>query len=542
MSNLFNLVEVMLKQTYRQKQNKSKKKKLLANLGFVILFLYIGSIFYFSSRDSLVMLAQMGQAHSYLSSILYSMSLYILMIALITTPTILYFSDDLKQYLSLPIPAEKLALAKAIALYVSNIISLAFIYIPIGFVYMYLTKMPLYFIVQYLIVGLILPIIPLSIATGVIVLLFRLFPKAKNEKAFTYLSTILSLILMFGIIFQTNGQEGTLFKTIGQISGLKILFPQVQNLVQWLDHLAWKKFFLSILLHIPYIVFAFLIFKTSYLKTALLSMEKTSPRKNKEKTERSRKAWRAYLHIDQANIFRTPVLLINYLLPIVTVPIAFGIPAFLGIKKEIDFTFSDIQTFSNLFLESLTTKEFIMGSILIPMIIFFFLTSMSSIASTSFSREGTNMKHFAALPIHYQSLFTAKYLLAIKFNFIPLWILFLIITFFLKIPLQYILLGSLTAFLGSSLPILLGIMIDSLKPKLIWDDETEALKKNLFAAIPAFLGMGIFFASIALFFLYPTMTTCLSYLSFVILINLLLTYFIKRFSEKSLQKEIEKIA
>ena len=92
------------------------------------------------------------------------------MIALITTPTILYFSDDLKQYLSLPIPAEKLALAKAIALYVSNIISLAFIYIPIGFVYMYLTKMPLYFIIQYLIVGLILPIIPLSIAASVIVL------------------------------------------------------------------------------------------------------------------------------------------------------------------------------------------------------------------------------------------------------------------------------------------------------------------------------------------------------------------------------------
>ncbi len=92
------------------------------------------------------------------------------------------------------------------------------------------------------------------------------------------------------------------------------------------------------------------------------------------------------------------------------------------------------------------------------------------------------------------------------------------------------------------MPIFLGILIDSLKPKLVWDEELEAVKKNIFASIPAFLGIGLFFASISLFVFRPYLTTAVIYLLFAIAFNILLFFTIRKYSERSLKKKIEEIA
>lgn len=540
MNDIMQLVQVMLKQSYRTHKKRNRKQKILTVVTVIASLVYVAVMFYFSSKDLLLMLAKEGIAHEFLSKILGSMSIYLLIIAFIATPNILYFSDDLKDYLSLPIQAEDLATAKAITLYLSHLISLAFLYLPIGLVYMFVVKTSWFFFIQYLLLGFFIPMIPLSIATTLSVLIFKLFPKVKNEKLFTYASTILSLVFVFIIILGGNSGGDSLIDSLGSISGIQFLFPNLKFYQDFLHEKSILKGLLALTMILPYLLISFLVFKSSYLDTALATQQSVA--KIKTNKTRNYRDWRNFLQIDQKNILRTPVLAINYLLPVVIVPVAFIAPLFIALKKDLSIGGQDLLTYRDILFVLLDSKDLLMGSIAFPLVFFLFMTSMSSVASTSFSREGQNLKHYASLPIVWRQYFLAKCVIALKVTFPLHYLILLLLMIFFRLPWYFIFIASISALLGSLVPILLGIFIDSLKPKLVWDNETEAIKKNLVSAIPAFIGMGLFFISLTLFIRNPYLITAVIYLILIFILDVILIFLINRYSEEKLLKAIEEIA
>jgi ABC-2 type transport system permease protein len=112
---------------------------------------------------------------------------------------------------------------------------------------------------------------------------------------------------------------------------------------------------------------------------------------------------------------------------------------------------------------------------------------MNSISSTSFSREGKNFTFMKYIPVSYQTQLFVKYLISFLISFIGIFMYMFV--FFVIIRLNFItsLIYTLMIILCISLVNFIGMFIDSLQPKLYWDDENNALRENY----NTFIAMGI---------------------------------------------------
>ena len=114
---------------------------------------------------------------------------------------------------------------------------------------------------------------------------------------------------------------------------------------------------------------------------------------------------------------------------------------------------------------------FIIGvSILIP--------ALNSISSSSFSRDGSYFNFIKYVPIHYSIQWNVKVVVSLLISFIGINIFTTIFFIIIKLDFIYILIFYLISLLCVLLISMLGTLIDSIQPKLIWDDEANSLREN----------------------------------------------------------------
>ena len=117
---------------------------------------------------------------------------------------------------------------------------------------------------------------------------------------------------------------------------------------------------------------------------------------------------------------------------------------------------------------------FLFGVICLSMIV----SSMNSISSSAFSREGKHFSFMKYIPIPYDTQWNIKLLIGILLPAISFFIIFWPICIWFQVPFTNGLLYTIISIACIILPALLGICIDSNQPKLIWDDELNALREN----------------------------------------------------------------
>ena len=108
----------------------------------------------------------------------------------------------------------------------------------------------------------------------------------------------------------------------------------------------------------------------------------------------------------------------------------------------------------------------------------FIASGLNSIASTSFTREGTHIDMLKYLPVDLDKQIRAKVLIAVLFTFIPLLISEIMIVISLDViymlPLYVVV--SLACILTATM---IGVIMDSISPYTVWSDELSALRGNL---------------------------------------------------------------
>ena len=82
------------------------------------------------------------------------------------------------------------------------------------------------------------------------------------------------------------------------------------------------------------------------------------------------------------------------------------------------------------------------------------------------------------IPVSYWTQWNAKALVGILFPAIGVLIFFIPACVIIQVPLVHILLFTLLSLMSISFVSYMGIYIDSIQPKLIWDDEMSALREN----------------------------------------------------------------
>lgn len=117
--------------------------------------------------------------------------------------------------------------------------------------------------------------------------------------------------------------------------------------------------------------------------------------------------------------------------------------------------------------------------LIVVTIIAFFATAMNSIASTSFTREGSHISFIKHIPMAYRTQVRVKVWISMLFSGITIIISTVILSIYMDCSfvdsVYYIVIGVLCVGICTYT----GVLLDSTHPKIDWEDEYGALRGNL---------------------------------------------------------------
>jgi len=130
-------------------------------------------------------------------------------------------------------------------------------------------------------------------------------------------------------------------------------------------------------------------------------------------------------------------------------------------------------------LGSLKDPEIVPYAALVTLGIMLFTAGMNVVASTAVSREGRTIWIAKMIPVEAKQQVRAKFLCGCAVSSIGVLATSIIMAFFLKSPLLWIVGATLAGLAGTVPMTVLSLMIDVFHPKLIWNSEQEAMKQNM---------------------------------------------------------------
>ncbi|MCR4900297.1 MAG: hypothetical protein K5907_05725 [Treponema sp.] len=442
----------------------------------------------------------------------------VLFFGFISAATNYYTGSGEEQFLSMPLNPVEIFGAKVAVTAVSDLILGAAIMLVGGIIYGIkagLVTHPLFY------VGLLVTILAVeSIAVLVIYTLLLLFlnviPKLRNRSILTSLATVLLLCFVFAYsLFSSR-----ISMLMDQEDASTAIF--VQMIRAWSEKAPILMFFADAISGkiVPILVmaaiFAVIVFALiplaaplyirslngfSDVKTKKITTEKAKDVLSKELKTNS--IFHTLLVRDIRTIFREPSFFGNGPLMIILVPVMFLISftvSFAAAKGSgiAEVRAMMISTFSeNMTPEGMVTVKYLFTVIIAGICIF--MGNCANIASTSFSREGKAIYDLKAMPIKEETIVLVKFWHAMIYCLASIVIIFLFffgLVKFLYIPftasdiffmtIKYAVLTILASFVL----IFIEMFIDTINPKLQWENPTAAFKQNMNAVVSTFIVMG----------------------------------------------------
>ncbi|NLC55155.1 MAG: hypothetical protein GX769_04655 [Erysipelothrix sp.] len=558
MKKIFSLTKVMLKSSFstmavvKQKKKHASKINLIA---VILLYSIISTSMFLTSQDILKLFVKLNQEALVIDLVFLAASLYILVIGIATVPTIFYFSKDLENLLAMPLKSDEILFAKTFTTYITILVGSSFVLIPFGISYQMIANPPLIFLLYYILAFLILPLLPMAIAITFVVLIFRFIPKFNNKDLFTYVTSFLMIAIIFGINFSSIGNSNLLDDIMTGDSNLTLaittLIPTIKILSQAVNDFNFFKIIFGLVLSMIFLGLMVKLLAKTYFKGAI-GVSTTSKKRRPQKLKKYRMDKKisspvfTILKTDFKNILRTPVFMINYYLPVLIVPF-FSVIPLIGILSSEQFStemIADLILAVQVGLNEIELAVILPYAIIGSFVFSFFLSSMSTITSTSISREGERMEFYKSMPIKMMTVINSKLLLGIVSSLAVPLITLTLLAFALKLKVIIIISALIALIIAAVFSNTLGIVLDVFYPKLVWDNETQAIKQNFLTIVPifgSFLIIGLFVFIFNQFKNDQLLAAVLILLLAVLLSFVIYQYVIKHFGVKRLDKAIERI-
>lgn len=500
MRNFWALFKVTLKNTFGITET-GKKKSFLQKLFPIFLIAAISPTllsFYFLTGDAIALLKPIQQTGVIIGLLLTMLSTLIFFLAIFLIPAVFYFSKDVETLLSLPLKASTILSAKLAVSMIYEYITVLAVGIPVILAYIVNVQPPIGFYPLLILSVVLLPVVPLIMAGLLVMLVMALIPKARNRDLFNYISGFISLAFAVGInmvvgnIATVSTDEMVHLLIQGNNSFLAIfgyLVPSVPFAAKAVVNLSLIDFGISVLIAVGAYLSFLVIAELAYFKAAV-GVNETGANRRKlngkaylSSTQGADPIW-TYTLKELKLMVRTPIYLLNNISTVILIP-AILVGTLMTTAGQQDELIALIQTINwsapGMFAYVLTAG----------VAIGLFMTSLNLITVTSISREGTRLFFMKYIPMSYNAQIQAKVnsglivsAVGILFMTIPFGILF-------SIPWMQIVLAILMAFLASIFLNYLGMIVDMIHPKLIWEQEAVPVKQNINAVFTMLPGMGL---------------------------------------------------
>ncbi len=490
MRNLFRLTWVLIRNARnpiasgKRRGLKRSLFGLLIALAFLPLMIQIGVL----ADKTLAVLGPIGQEGMLFAFAFSLTSLLILTFGIPSVLVVYYFGHDLESLLVLPLRPSVLLSAKFFTALVVEYAAEALVLIPVFAVYGLRAGFSAPLILSAGVIFLLLPVIPVAMASLLVMTAMRFTGLARNRDRFAKIAgvSLMALVLAMNFGLQKAGTSGLDPAQIvaglvngGGIWGFLInrLFPACQFAVKAVLSAGSAAGWLNLGLFAAVSAFAFVVLLPAgeylYLRgvrgggglkggAAAQSAPGAFPRL------KAGSAFVAYLDRELKILFRDPVFFMNcvvtnFLWPVFTLFVV------------LTGTGATLSRGPGLFLVLAGKGVLNAGWLGLGMV----MTAMNAIASSAISREGREIGSLKILPFPFQHQLIAKAAAAAVLGAIGCALMLVVALTVFGVPFSALPSAAVLMPLGMVYAACTGVLIDLFFPKLYWDNAAKAVKQNM---------------------------------------------------------------
>ena len=549
MTNYLSLVKVFIRSLSMTKPSTKKQmivtKLLLVLVSLLIIlpFVVVSGLFIYTVTNSLV-------EYNYETIGLEFMCILLCVFTFIFSFNVilneLYFTGDIENLLPLPLKPREIVGAKIASIFCAeSLVQLLVIFFSvIGFFFALGLSFKNFLLG---ILGMItLPMIPIIYCSIISLLIMSFTRFIRNKETIRKVGLVFVLaVLMLFVYFLGALQNFDLELYIeGFVNGdqtflhvMRGIFPHINLFIDILVTGSIRSLLLYILVNIGFIVVLLGLADVCYFKGVVgLSSKDTESKKSSSNILNNIKVenpTNSYFKKEIFTLFRTSSYFLNCIL------INFIWPIFVYVICKLKFPDLTLSKLKNLVTSTdnntlIIIFMFVIGvSILLP--------ALNSIASSSFSREGKNFYFMKYIPMDYSSQVYVKLLVSFIIAFIGVNVFSLIFYLVIGLKVSTAFIFLIISFLAILFICSLGIIIDSINPKLVWDDELNALRENSnnFIVMGISIFMFIVLAGLC-YLLYKSFGLALAFTSILlilILLNAIVYDLNRRFTVKNIVEQ-----
>ncbi len=467
---------------------KSKRKWTYILISMALLSLIPSYIYFVKGLEILYESFRMiGQPSYFVLLGILGTQLIIFVLGILQTMGKYYFSKDLEQLVPLPVTASQIIGAKLTSLSISEYL----VSIPMSMPFIIIYGIgeyvgPIYWVIA-LIVSIVLPFFPLSLASGII-LVFMRYTNIKGRRDLIRIisGTVFMVVVVFLQIKLNNALSQDLFndrnfmfnlardtqllvRKIGMINPPAMWGTLALTSVKF----ATVIFNLSLYLIITFVIVATVMFLSEklYLKGLIGNSETSSSNKSISLNENSnnifriRKQYTSLAIKELKMLFKTPIYLMNSVGGVIIIPIIIASSFFTG--------GNDLQSIKNV-IQTDSIYVILFGSAAIV-----FLGMVNSVGVTTFSREGPNLWIQQTMPITASNQVIGRLLASVFIQLLGTIFVVGSFLFIIPLPIITVILIIILGLLGSVEMTLIGMTIDIIRPMRGWTNPQQAMKQNL---------------------------------------------------------------
>lgn len=395
-----------------------------------------------------------------------------------------YFSNDIEYLLPWPLRAYQIVASKFTAAFMNENMMQFLLVLACVIGYGIASGMGILNWILAMIGIITLPIIPLAYC-GIISMLLMAFTRIiRNKDLIQRLSVALIFIMVIALVasigFLQDMDIDHYVETLASgdqkfFNVMNYVFPNVTLFVKTFTEGNLVALLGYILVNVVVIALLLGLSELLYFRGVIgMTSSSTNHKKNDlDKTLRSckqRSPAFSYFLKEVRILTRTPVFFTN------CIAINFLWPIFVYAMLKITHFELSIAQLQHLYAHrDLRIQLFLLlGVVGISVIV----AALNSLSSNSISREGKHFSFMKYIPVSYWTQWNVKAFVGIVFPAAGVLVFFIPACIIIQVPLIHILLFTLLCIMSITFVAYMGIYIDSIQPKLIWDDEMSALREN----------------------------------------------------------------
>ena len=397
--------------------------------------------------------------------------------------SVFYFSGDIETLLPLPLKPYQIIASKFTAALINESIMEFIIIIGAFAGYIIAAGLPLYTWLIAVLGMFTLPIIPL-IYCAVICMFVMLFTRLiKNKDTVNKITGVLTVVIIIGLAIMVGNSGGFDTEHLAQsiaspsnnmLNVMNCIFPHIQFIVLAMSGNTLLNLLIYIAINIVCIVLFLLFAQAVYFKSVVgINQSSASQHHNISSAVSKLKEHSAsysYFKKELKLLIRTPAyfmncIIINFLWPVLL---------YLVVMLQGQTNFLDNFVYGIRSGDELSVLIFIIAVSALSVLI----TAANSIASSAFTREGKHIAFVKYIPLSYMAQINIKALVSIIISGVGMLIYVITAGIMLGLGIKMIIFCCIVSFLSVAFVSYFGIFMDSVNPKLIWDDELNALRGN----------------------------------------------------------------